>query len=292
MDKHSKSELYVLSGHYIDNDWTYQKKILCFCPIYSHKGKDIANLLDNCFKSWGLDDKVFTLTVDNASSNDTACVELKRLLQKKPNTFGKGIYLQMRCVAHIINLIVWDGLNKNKKSINKVRYAVKFVKSSPARLEFFKDVAKKYTKCELSLSMDVPTRWNFTYTMLETTLNYKDVFPDVNVPINPIDHELGTNSDDVDEFGNPIDYKVEHYGAPSDFDWTIIQALVTFLKEFKCLTDQVSGSLYVTSNTSFFIIARALRQLKTWNNSKDEDFKAMSTAMKKNLISIGEMLIR
>ncbi|KAK9735040.1 hypothetical protein RND81_04G179600 [Saponaria officinalis] len=147
-----------LTAHFVDNEWNLHKKIIVFCPIYSHKGKDIANLLDDCFKSWGLEDKVFTLTVDNASSNDTACIELKKLLQKKQNLVARGNYMHVRCVAHIINRIVWDGLKANKKSINKVRYAVKFAKSSPNRLQYFKQCARKYTQCQLSLSLDCSTR--------------------------------------------------------------------------------------------------------------------------------------
>ncbi|KAK9733116.1 hypothetical protein RND81_04G044500 [Saponaria officinalis] len=107
-----------LTAHFVDNYWNLLKKIIIFCPIYSHK--------------------VFTLIVDNVSSNDTACVELKKLLQKKQNLVARGNYMHVRCVAHIINLIVWDGLKANKKSINKVRYAVKFSKSSPNRLQYFK----------------------------------------------------------------------------------------------------------------------------------------------------------
>ncbi|CAN1146639.1 hypothetical protein LINPERHAP2_LOCUS15383 [Linum perenne] len=39
----------------------------------------------------------------------------------------------MRCVAHIINLIVTDGLNEIGVSVRRVREAVKWVTSSPAR---------------------------------------------------------------------------------------------------------------------------------------------------------------
>ena len=50
----------------------------------------------------------------------------------------------MRCVANIINLIVWDGLKKNKQYVDKVRYVMKFVKSSASRLKLFNDLAGKY----------------------------------------------------------------------------------------------------------------------------------------------------
>ncbi|KAK9741788.1 hypothetical protein RND81_03G128300 [Saponaria officinalis] len=208
----------------------------------------------------GLEDKVFTLTVDNVSSNDVACLELKKIFQKKQNVVGK----------------------EEQESVNKVRYAVKFVKSYPSRLKYFKDVASRLDiQCELSLSLDVPTRWNSTFTMLETALKYKDAFGELNVPVNPIGNELGPDMDDVDEFGNVIESEIEHSGAPSDYDWTIVASLVVFLREFKVLTDQVSGSSFVTSNSSIFFIARALAQLNQWSNSEDVDFRIMAHAMKK-----------
>ena len=32
----------VVTAHFIDGDWTYQKKILNFCPIPNHKGDTIG----------------------------------------------------------------------------------------------------------------------------------------------------------------------------------------------------------------------------------------------------------
>lgn len=40
----------------------------------------------------------------------------------------------MRCVEHIINLIIWDGLKENNVSINCVYGVVKYVIQTPNRL--------------------------------------------------------------------------------------------------------------------------------------------------------------
>ena len=58
-------------AHYIDSDWKLNKKIISFVPITSHRGEYIAKGLENCLLDWGLKN-IFTVTVDNASSNDTA----------------------------------------------------------------------------------------------------------------------------------------------------------------------------------------------------------------------------
>nr|KYP41823.1 hypothetical protein KK1_036788 [Cajanus cajan] len=44
----------------------------------------------------------------------------------------------MRCCAHILSLIMKDGLKEIKDSILKIRNAVKYVKSSLARFSRFK----------------------------------------------------------------------------------------------------------------------------------------------------------
>ena len=174
-----------LIAHFIDTEWKLHKKILNFCLIFSHKGKAIAKAMEQRLGSWGVNDKLFIVTVDNASSNDVACSELKKMVQKKLTYISNESYLHMRCVTHIINLIVWDGLKKNKKYVDKVRYVVKFVKSSASRLKLFKDLVGKYVQSQLCLSLDVPTRWNYTFEMLETTLKYQDIFWMMDIPTNP-----------------------------------------------------------------------------------------------------------
>jgi hypothetical protein len=46
--------------------------------------------------------------------------------------------MHMTCCAHMLNLIVTEGLKEVEDSIVTVRNAVKYVKSSPARFENFK----------------------------------------------------------------------------------------------------------------------------------------------------------
>ena len=43
----------------------------------------------------------------------------------------------MRCCAHILNLIVGDGMREINASITKVRTAVRYLKSSPNRNQTF-----------------------------------------------------------------------------------------------------------------------------------------------------------
>ena len=38
----------AVTAHFIDGDWTYQKKILNFCPIANHKGDTIGRAVESC----------------------------------------------------------------------------------------------------------------------------------------------------------------------------------------------------------------------------------------------------
>ena len=38
----------VVIAHFIDGNWTYQKKILNFCPIANHKGDTIGRVVESC----------------------------------------------------------------------------------------------------------------------------------------------------------------------------------------------------------------------------------------------------
>lgn len=115
--------------------------ILTFCPINSHKGTEIGKSIEKCLLEWGIDD-IFTITVDNASSNDMAVQYLRGKLQN----WGKAVlgvkWTHVRCVAHIVNLVVTDGLRKLGDSVDYIRAAVRYVRQSPSRLKKFRECAE------------------------------------------------------------------------------------------------------------------------------------------------------
>ena len=131
-----------LTSHFIDDNWNLQKKIINFCPIACHKGILIGRAVEKCLIDWGLKN-IMTLTVDNASSNDIAANYLKKRLNIWDTGLLEGQYLHMRCASHILNLIVKDGLNEVDLSVLKVRVFVKYVRSSPTRLNNFKECIKE-----------------------------------------------------------------------------------------------------------------------------------------------------
>ena len=89
----------------------------------------------------------------------------------------KGKLIHMRCAAHILNLIVKDGMGVMEKGIDNVRDSVAYWSATPKRREKFEKMAAQMKeKYEKRIALNCKTRWNSTYIMLSTALVYQDVF--------------------------------------------------------------------------------------------------------------------
>ncbi|XP_070025760.1 zinc finger BED domain-containing protein RICESLEEPER 1-like [Nicotiana sylvestris] len=259
-----------VTAHYIDKNWNLHKKILNFCPITSHKGQDLASGVAKCLLEWGVD-KVFTVTVDNASSNDVMVKELSKQFTRWNTNLMEGKHVHVRCMAHIINLVVQDGLREGSVSVERIRQAVRYIRQSPARWKKFKEC------CDLdritskkSLCLDVPTRWNSTYLMLKVATVYEEAF----TKYCDIDYGLmSCISNCICEDGQPA-------GPLLSTDWDSVRRIVKFLEIFYELTLKVSGTLYITSNVHFLEICVVGSSLKELMQSEDATLKEMANNMK------------
>ncbi|XP_077222095.1 zinc finger BED domain-containing protein RICESLEEPER 2-like [Tasmannia lanceolata] len=157
------------------------KRIINFCVIASHKGDANGGAIESCMLDWGTE-KLCTITVDNASSNNTAIASLKRRIVKTNASSENCLllnsdFLHMRCCAHILNLIVNDGLNEAKMSINNIRGAMRYIRISPARSQRFKEcVEKEKITYKGLLCLDIQTGWNSAYLMLDAALKFQKAF--------------------------------------------------------------------------------------------------------------------
>ena len=224
---------------------------------------------------WGIEN-VFTITVDNASSNDTMVGYLKKRLNNWNGTMLHGKYLHMRCIAHIVNLIVNDGIKELGSSVARVRSAVKYVRSSPSRLQKFKNCVE-IEKIEWSktLCLDVPTRWNSTYLMLHTACKYERAFE--------------RYCDEDPFFRNQVLSGNENNELPSEDDWTNARRLCIFLEKFYELTLRVSGSLYVTSNSFLHEISNVACELIDQQESENLELSNIRKMKEKFGKVLGEL---
>ena len=171
-------------------------------------------------------------------------------------------YVHMRCIAHILNLVVSEGLKESNISVKRVREAVRWIRNSPSRLNKFKEFAELIgNENKTALCLDVPTRWNSTYLMLHSACLYEKVFERF------VDCDSAFTADLGDE-------------VPNDLDWVAVQQLVAFLKVFYEMTIRISGSLYVTSNTFFSELCDLFCVLNDWMKSDDPYKRSMGLSMK------------
>ena len=125
------------------------------------------------------------------------------------------------------------------------------------------------------LSLDVPTRWNSTYLMLDTAEKFKKVF---------------VRMDFEDDSYSSYFLNKENSGgleSPCRVNFQNCRTFVGFLKLFYNATKKFSGSLYVTSNTFFdemFVIQENIAHLI---KSQNHLLKNMATKMELNLKSTG-----
>ena len=63
--------------------------------------------------------------MDNASSNDVAISYLKKRIKSTSGMVLDGQHMHVRCCAHVINLIICEGLKEMHNLIGAIRNAVK-----------------------------------------------------------------------------------------------------------------------------------------------------------------------
>ncbi|KAK4486696.1 hypothetical protein RD792_006756 [Penstemon davidsonii] len=119
-----------------------------------------------------------------------------------------------------------------------------------------------------SLYLDVPTRWNSVYLMLETALIFQRVFEMYEL----CDAELRADFRSVGTYGRN--------GLPTREDWRVAEKMVKILQHFYDLTLRISGSLYVTSNTFLDEISDVDDLIKDWMKSGDIELREIATRMK------------
>ncbi|CAN1340483.1 Zinc finger BED domain-containing protein RICESLEEPER 2 [Linum perenne] len=185
------------------------------------------------------------------------------------NTLG-GRYLHVRCVAHIINLIVQDGLEEIGISVRRVREACKWIRGSSARTETFKRAAANMLlTCKQELQVDMPTRWNATYTMLEHAEPYENAFRCYESMVPSFVTDL-----------NKVLHAGVVVGPPGPNDWIKVRWMMEYLKKFYDLTCLVSGTSYVTSHLFFKEMCDLFDFITDIGENEDEDIQGMAVRMK------------
>ncbi|XP_052193762.1 zinc finger BED domain-containing protein RICESLEEPER 2-like [Diospyros lotus] len=143
--------------------------------------------------------------------------------QHRKLVYGGNLF-HVRCCAHILNLLVQDGLGRIIGIIENVRESVKFINQSEARLRMFTEIAQNLQLGGRKLILDCPTRWNSTYEMLSIALQFKEVFPRFQ------------------------DREPTYKWLPEPYEWEKVEKVTMLLEVFNVATHVISGSEYPTAN--------------------------------------------
>lgn len=246
-----------LTAHFIDQAWVLQKRILNFCHMPPpHTGVALAEKMYSLVCEWGIENKLFSLTLDNASSNDVSVDMLVTQLKLKGAVIGDGEFFHIRCCAHIINLVVQIGLKDLDDVVYKIRESIKYVRGSQIRKQKFLECVKMMSMdSKRGLRQDVPTRWNSTYLMLESALFYRRAFCHL---------ELSDSN-----------YK----NCPSSVEWEKVEKINKFLGLFYDVTCIFSGTDYPTANLYFPSVFVCYTKLKENVESEDVYLRNMANRM-------------
>ena len=203
--KNHKAILGVI-GHWVSPDFKYHERVLEFSELAgSHSGENMAETLQKMLIELRIEDKLLTITADNASNNETLASELYLNLLEEYNSEDskvsrrlrfQGIDSYIRCLAHVLNLIVRDILSGmksrdhksaieacdllqgNKKigrqsALARVRIMALWILRTPQRRQQWKATCQANGLSDKFIEYDVETRWNSTYRMVQGALQAK-----------------------------------------------------------------------------------------------------------------------
>ena len=259
----------VVTAHYIDPCWRLRKLIIGFKYVTDHKGATISKVLLDCLADWGIQ-KVFCVTVDNATANSSALRKFQSAfsLVSEDALVLAGEMMHLRCSAHIINLIVKDGMADADESVNAVRNAVVYVRASGNRLSAFEQKVEAGKLTRGSLPLDVTTRWNSTYLMLITAMKFRVAFD-----------KMEQEDKLYNDYFMEMDKGEKRIGPPMFTDWKAVEMLGRFLVIFYNSTLVVSASTSLNAYKCYGEIVTIAANLMDLMKSRDHHLKVKAEEM-------------
>ncbi|XP_033141105.1 zinc finger BED domain-containing protein RICESLEEPER 2-like [Brassica rapa] len=251
----------VITAHFIDSSWKLRKMIIGFKNVDDHKGSTIARVLIDCLAEWDIK-RVFCITVDNATANTSALKKFKEEFMKhgEDALVLKGEFLHVRCATHILNLIVKEGLTEVDDSLTAIRNGVQYVRSSTNRLKSFEFRVDSGKMTRGSLPLDVKTRWNSTYLMLDQAIKFRAAFEKMEAEDKP-----------YNDYFLELENGKKRIGPATRTDWEEAERLVHFLVIFYNSTLMLSATKGITSHKIYNEIVTITRNVSKISSAPGPD---------------------
>ena len=110
--------------------------------------------------------------MDNASVNDRAINILRGAL----NPIFHPYFFYSRCVTHILNLVVQDGMKDMDSTLKDIRDIVTYLNGSHQREARWRRTCVLNQLDPKMIANDMPVRWNSTYLMLKSIIPCAESF--------------------------------------------------------------------------------------------------------------------
>ena len=213
----------ALTIHYIDSKWKLCHFVLdIFNFTGSHTGTAIFEEISKLIIDMHLENKVIAITTDNGSNIVSGCKKLVEHFNPGNEITGLTHY---RCSAHIINLAVNEGLSISQSSIKKLRKFVKKIRESALLIDDLKHIFQSDGKAFLRPQLDIKTRWNSTFEMINRAIEIKLQLETLKVRQSNL---------------------LSSYW-PTDQEWNELHDIKEILSEFAMATTELSGQTYPTA---------------------------------------------
>jgi hypothetical protein len=237
-----------LMAHFINEEWQ-SNFILLDCSFIAtpHTQNMIYDWLIFAIKEWEIEKRVVSITSDTASNGAAAIAQLSRDLKKST---GVDI-LHVRCVAHIINLVVQAGLEEISSVLAELRVMATILKNSPKQWEILQSFALVKLK---KMKLDSPTRWGSTVDMLERFIDNKSSLK-----------KWFAHAKADKTIKSMTDVSLDE----STFE--TITAVSNLLNPFQLATVDISGSSYPTLSTTRVILGHLMNHVSTFTASEELD---------------------
>lgn len=248
--------------HWIDKTWCLRHVLLDFVRFPTpHNGETTSTLLFDLLSSWHLLSKVKAITTDNASDMCSAMSKLTDMMNIRNNSARCVQDIHVRCIAHVVNIAVKDCLAEVHDHISQIRALLSAIRSSVKRRDIFETTQRQLGLTVGMPSLDVPTRWSSTFTMIRGAYRARSVLNSITTKVNDL----------------------RSFAVPNEV-WEKASSICVFLESAASLTECQSGSTYATLSMTIKAYQLLLTKCNVLVDRNDELLAQVAKKMRDKLL--------
>ncbi|CAH1980202.1 unnamed protein product [Acanthoscelides obtectus] len=239
------NESYIaLMAHYIDDNSKLCSSTLgCIQYTERHTSENLCTFLKETMNHWQISHKIVAVVSDNAPNIISA--------------IRMGNWRSIGCFAHLINLVVQRATEQISDTLVKVKSIVEYFKRSSQGLHKLQESQRQMNLPLLKLKQDVPTRWNWTYEMLDRVVTIKDA---VITTIALTRNDLSLQQE----------------------DWSIIEEVLPLLLPFYEVTTEISAEKNVTLS-KVIVMYKMIERILAKSSANHSKVQAVLEVLKKEM---------